>query len=211
MAVSVVGSTSTASVFNDNLTVTTPAYAAGDIFVVVQYFLTSYNNDITPPAGWTLSASHESTDDAGNGFKVWTKTATASEPADFTWVLDGSLIEMYGCVSLRDTDGFGDEEGANAFGNTWTSPDLTAADDDSMLLTAVFSITTTIGIDPTQTLIWDQPDGFGNSMVLAYDIVPAGSTGTRSGTCNNRWVVQAFVMEATGGGGGFVNSLFFGG
>lgn len=123
------------------------------------------------PSGWSLVVG-------ASGFFIYTKTATSSEPSDYTFTLSTSRNNTIGIVAYRNATSIAVTGSiqVNTAGNNITAPSITLSNDGALL--ALF------GNDGTPT-ITSAPSGMTNRVinnggpsVYAYDLIPSGTGAT---------------------------------
>ena len=68
--------------------VSNPGVVAGDLMVQFMYWYVPYGTTLTPPSGWVQRQAWATL--IGESYEIYTKIATGSEPATYTWGFAGS-------------------------------------------------------------------------------------------------------------------------
>lgn len=140
------------------------------------------------PSGWSLVVG-------ASGFYIYTKTATSSEPSDYTFTLNTTRNNTIGIVAYRNATSIA-VTGSIQVGSgnsTITAPSITLSNDGALLAL--------LGNDGTPT-ITSAPSGMTERVknnegpsVYAYDLIPSGTgatgniTATIGGTNDNAGVL----------------------
>ena len=166
----------------------------GDLLVAfVRIANSTWSNlgDVTPPSGWTLVRrdSDSPTSSFRSHIGIFTKTAGASEPSDYTWSRGPGTfwaIEVHRVVGY---DVAADDNGGGATASqTFAIPEVTAAADGSLLLAAWSAWRGSRdgkwgGPPSPMTELWNDPDAATTEVIAAmsaWELVDIGATGSRS-------------------------------
>jgi hypothetical protein len=151
---------------------------------------------ITPPAGWTLVRRVDNAATTANSLAVYTRIATGSEPASYSWTLSASTGSAGGIQSFAGVDlanPIDVENGvATASSVTHLAPSVTTtAANDMVVTTHSFASGATWTPPAGMTQGYDVssnnvPDALGMSVIGSYAVQAAiGATGTKSATASN--------------------------
>lgn len=101
MAITQVGSVTTASTTGATLTVTKPTgVASGDVLTAVVAAVASTSSTSTAPSGWTKFASQNTSHTA----EQWYKVAGGSEPSSYDWVTSSAFARIGSITAWRGVD-----------------------------------------------------------------------------------------------------------
>ncbi len=144
--------------------------------IMVACLSVSTASTITPPAGWTNRIG-------GNGFWIFTKTATGAEPANYTFTASASVA--IDCTIA--TYAYGQYDVVGSLSSTTTPAVLPAATASvpSCLALACFassSASVTFTTPSGYSAVASDGDGTATSSAIFSRSVSAGSTGTVSST-----------------------------
>jgi hypothetical protein len=204
------------------LTVNKPAgTASGDVLVAAILNRRESTHGVqVGPAGWSNVEGENSELEAVHNLQIWTKVATGSEPADYTWTNTGGgawagAITAWSGVSNGGPIG-GTISGEDTSGDTtYNHPGLTTTIANSV---AVCFFGVNEGATPTRLPLTlhasstkraeanSTVTGIGMGVCIASEAVAvAGATGARNATggANSKTTYAAIeLIEDTGGGGG---------
>jgi len=88
-------SVQTAGITSNSVVVTKPTSTAEGDLLVASFWYKDSGRMVTPPSGWILEESGGSNQEGA----VYTKTAGVSEPANYTWSVDGASVAMDGSIT----------------------------------------------------------------------------------------------------------------
>lgn len=180
------------------------------------------------PAGWANTVSNNQEAGPSHNLQCWTKTATSSEPADYTWTNTGGgawagTILAYSGVGAIGATASGSEA---TLDTTQTCDGLTTTTDNAV---AIYAFGLNEGSSPTRIPLTPHASatkrGEANSTVTgvgmgvsAHDEVraTAGATGSRDATTagansTNTWIAIELIEASGGGGGALLKKLLLGG
>ena len=179
------------------------------------------------PSGWTNTVSNNQETGPSHNFQCWTKTATASEPASYTWTNTsggawaGTILAYSGVGAIGAT-----ASGAEVtLDTTITHDGLTTTTDNAI---AIYAYAVNESSSPTRIPLTAHASttkrGEANSTVTAVGMgvtacdetrATAGATGDRSattagGNSTNTWIGIELVAASGGGGGALLKKLLLG-
>ena len=185
-----------ASSGNSSLAIATPAGVAEGDFLVAGVAIRPASATITPPAGWTLLRRSDSSGGAANSLAVYTRVATAGEPADHTFTFStatgsaGGITAFRGVHATTPIDVESAQSTASGLNHATPSVDTTVADTMVVTFHSMSSSAT-----------WAPPAGQTESVDVASAPPPAatgicltathalqaavGATGSKSATASN--------------------------
>lgn len=193
--------------------------ADGDVMVAfVQCGKESVRGPQSGPAGWANTVSNNQETGPTHNFQCWTKTATASEPANYIWTNTGGgawagTILAYSGVGALGATASGSE---TTLDTTQTCDGLTTTTNNAV---AIYAFGINEGSSPTRIPLTPHASatkrGEANSTVTsvgmgvsAHDEVraTAGATGSRDATTagassTNTWIAVELIPGGAGGGG----------
>jgi hypothetical protein len=187
-----VGVASAANATETTLTIAAPgSVSAGNVLLAAVHV--RGKPAVTAPAGWTLVRS----DQNGNAMKavVYTKVATASEPASYTWTFAsaqaaaGGITAWSGVSTSTPIDAHGGQVNLTS-STTITAPSITTTTTNTMLV-GFFGIGPATSLTPPagMTERWDLSSTQGSfkatSGAASALQAAAGATGTRAATSQN--------------------------
>lgn len=91
-----------------NYTMNVPTHSEGDTLIAFVAWTFFTGNSLTPPSGWTLYNTYLLTGWASftqGPISVYTKTATASEPANYTWTCTSGAYGQLGAMMMVSVSG----------------------------------------------------------------------------------------------------------
>lgn len=154
---------------------------------------------ITPPSGWTLVKRTDSTTELA--VAIYTRWATASEPATYTWSFSPSGRSAIGLARYLDVDATTPLDvavaSATADAATLTAPSVTTATPNALLVVmAASKRATTFAPASGMTERYDVAAGV-TAEASDQAIAAAGTTGTRAVVAANkdRGIVHALVLR----------------
>lgn len=148
---------------------------------------------VTPPAGWTLVRRMDNSGATANSLLVYSKVATAAEPADYSWTFTETSFVTGGILGFYNVDTAAPinvENGQNTTsGTAHVTPDVTTTVANTMLVTShtvASSGTWTAPTGMTERVDQRAPptaNAVGQAIEVAMVLqAAAGVTGTKSAT-----------------------------
>lgn len=207
-----------------SLTITKPTgVASGDVLVaIVECGRESTRGAQTGPAGWSNPVGVNDEADNLINLQLWTKVATGSEPANYTWTNTGGGA-WAGTITAWTGVSNGGPTGASA-ANVDATPDTTFSHSglttQSANSVALYGYGVSDGATPTRVPMTAHASttkrGEANSTTTANGMgvmlasearASAGATGARNatsagGNSRNNWVAIELIEDTGGGGGG---------
>ncbi len=171
-----------------SLVILAPAGVTTDDVLIASVCVRPNTATITAPAGWTLVRRMDNAASIANSLAVYRKTATASEPASYTWSLSTSTGSAGGISAFTGVD---TSSPIDLDAGQSTASSLTHATPSVVTTSARTMLVTSHAMSSSAT--WTPPAGMTESFDIASLSVPNGAG--MSIECNH--VLQAAV-GATG-------------
>jgi RHS repeat-associated protein len=175
-----------------NLAISKPAgTVTGDVMVAA----IAFNNSgaaVTPPTGWTLVRRTNNTSTTSNALAVYRRSASAGEPASYTWGIAGGAFAVGGIQSFSGAEAANpidvDSGQSTASATAHDTPSITTSVANTMLVTAhTYASSNTWTPQAGLTEGFDRPSGgnstTGQSVTGGYQLKAAtGASGTKRST-----------------------------
>lgn len=169
---------------------------AGDVMIAVVTVRGGTDTTITPPSGWALINSNDSTTEIKSS--TYYKVATASEGNSYSWDLGATALKASGVISAYsgvDTVNPIMAQGSqiNASSTTMTAPSVTTTVDGAMVISAYGSATGTTFTAGSSMNLRDQSASTGQGAASRttsglQDVVQATAGATGAKTMTSLWV-----------------------
>jgi MSHA biogenesis protein MshQ len=178
------------------LTINMPTGTVQDDVMIASIGARPNTATITAPSGWTLVRRIDNANSIANSLAVYSKVASASEPASYSWTFDTSTGSAGGIQTfsgVNTTTPIDVENGQNtASGLTHATPDVTTTVANTMIVTSHSFATAATWTPPTgMTEGFDVaslavPNAVGQSTEGNFALQSAaGPTGTKTATASN--------------------------
>ena len=175
-----------------NLAISKPAgTVTGDVMVAAIAFNGS-GAAVSPPSGWTLVRRTSNTSTTSNALAVYRRSATAGEPASYTWGIVGGAFAVGGIQSFSGADAASPIDVENgqstASATAHDTPSITTSLANTMLVTAhTYASSNTWTPQAGLTEGFDRPSGAnsttGQSVTGGYQLQAAtGPSGAKRST-----------------------------
>jgi hypothetical protein len=179
-----------------SLVIATPAGTIEGDLLTAAVAIRPSGATITPPSGWTLLRRSDNNSGATNSLALYTRVATAVEPADHTFVFSTTTGSAGGIAAFRGVDATTpiDVESAQATANglNHATPSVNTTVADTMIITAHSMSSAATWTPPAgQTEIVDisslaPPAATGICITLTCALQSAiGATGSKTATASN--------------------------
>lgn len=177
-----------------SITINKPTGTAKGDVLIASIAVRPQTVTITAPAGWTLVNRQDNAGGSANSLAVYSKVATATEPASYTWSFsantgnEGGILAFSGVDNTTPINVSGGSITA-ATTTTFTAPSVTTTVTNTMIVTAhEYSSSGRWTAPPGMTEVYDVaslavPDVLGISLLGSFRAqAAAGATGTFSAT-----------------------------
>jgi outer membrane protein assembly factor BamB len=176
-----------------SITINKPTGTAKGDVLIASIAVRPSTATITAPAGWTLVNRQNNGGGNANSLAVYSKVATATEAASYTWSFsantgnEGGIMAFSGVDNATPVNVFGGA--TTGSGTTHTAPSVTTTVTNTMIVTAhEYSSSDRWTAPPGMTEVFDVaslavPDALGIALLGSYKAqAAAGATGTFTAT-----------------------------
>lgn len=181
--------------------------ADGDTLVFVLFQFSTFNANraggITMPAGFSVAFEGPAGDD---GYTVFTKIATASEPATYDFTLTASSLNAGAATCYRNVTGIGDAAALIDFNPySWQAPSISLDNANSIMFVCA-NVNQSEAGDYTE----EQSERASGGNLVVCDDSPGGTgpTGVRMGPGSGTYYTISLALEGSGGGVPIVHPKF---
>jgi hypothetical protein len=191
-----------------SITINKPTGTAKGDLLIASIAVRPQTATITAPTGWTLVNRQNNPNGDPNALAVYTKVATATEPANYTWSFSANTGNAGGIMAFSGVD---NTTPVNVSGGqltavsttTFIAPSVTTTVTNTMIVTAHEYASSDRWTAPTGTTeVYDVaslavPDAFGIALLGSYKAqAAAGATGTFTATAASNAATGAGITVA---------------